>query len=305
MAQKQFLFRSRKLPPGASRARIDITPKKAGWKWIRFVVRQLPAGETWTVKTDGEEVCLVLLAGAIRARVADEEYVIGPRRGVFDDYPHALYLPPGRRVRIDTDAGCELAECRVPSSKQMEPRVVRPEDCGYEIRGGGNATRQIVDIIRPDFPADRLLICEVFTPGGNWSSYPPHKHDVDNPRSKRISTRSTTSASAIRTGMGSSGCMVHARRDAQGRGRRRRGDPGRLSPVRDRVRVRRVLPERARWQPSIDGGHRRSPLFDPSSQLAARRSAAAACQATVRPLKEATDEHRPQKNTEEHRRTQK
>ena len=59
--------------------------------------------------------------------------------------------------------------------------MIRPEDCGYEIRGGGNATRQIVDIVPPAFPADRLLICEVFTPGGNWSSYPPHKHDTDDP----------------------------------------------------------------------------------------------------------------------------
>jgi 5-deoxy-glucuronate isomerase len=59
--------------------------------------------------------------------------------------------------------------------------VIRPEDCGFEIRGGGNATRQIVDIIRPDFPAARLLLCEVYTPAGNWSSYPPHKHDVDRP----------------------------------------------------------------------------------------------------------------------------
>ena len=56
-----------------------------------------------------------------------------------------------------------------------------PSDCGFEIRGGGNATRQIVDIVRPEFPADRLLLCEVFTPGGNWSSYPPHKHDTDDP----------------------------------------------------------------------------------------------------------------------------
>ena len=64
---------------------------------------------------------------------------------------------------------------------KREVRVIRPEDCGFEIRGGGNATRQIVDIIRPEFAADRLLVCEVYTPAGNWSSFPPHKHDVDRP----------------------------------------------------------------------------------------------------------------------------
>ncbi len=75
----------------------------------------------------------------------------------------------------------EIAECRAPSTALLEPRLITPAECGYEIRGGGNATRQIVDILPPAFPADKLLICEVFTPSGNWSSYPPHKHDVDNP----------------------------------------------------------------------------------------------------------------------------
>jgi 5-deoxy-glucuronate isomerase len=78
-------------------------------------------------------------------------------------------------------AGCEIADARVASNKKLEPRAIRPEDCGYEIRGGANASRQIVDIVPPAFAADRLLICEVFTPGGNWSSYPPHKHDTDDP----------------------------------------------------------------------------------------------------------------------------
>lgn len=181
MARKPYLFPSRTLSPGTSGTRIDVTPKKAGWKSIRFIVRQLAAGSTWAMKTGGDEVCLVLLAGAFRASVDRQEYSIGPRRGVFDEYPHALYLLPDLRVRIEATASCELAECRVASRAKMEPRVIRPEDCGYEIRGGGNATRQIVDIVPPDFPADRLLICEVFTPSGNWSSYPPHKHDVDNP----------------------------------------------------------------------------------------------------------------------------
>ncbi len=181
MPQHHTLFRSRRLAPDRSGALIDITPKKAGWKTIRFIVRQLPAGSTWTMKTDGDEVCLVLLAGAFRARVDGRDYSIGPRRSVFDEYPHALYLPPDLRVRIEAASPCQIAECRVASRRKGQPRVIRPEDCGYEIRGGGNATRQIVDIMPPDLPADRLLICEVFTPSGNWSSYPPHKHDVDNP----------------------------------------------------------------------------------------------------------------------------
>ena len=106
---------------------------------------------------------------------------IGPRSDVFGSYPHAVYIPAGTRFQIVARSGCEIADARARSTKRLEPRVIRPEDCGYEIRGGGNATRQIIDVMPPGFPADRLLICEVFTPGGNWSSYPPHKHDVDDP----------------------------------------------------------------------------------------------------------------------------
>jgi 5-deoxy-glucuronate isomerase len=106
---------------------------------------------------------------------------LGPRTDVFAAYPHAVYLPPRTRVRVRAEQTTELADCRTRSRKRLPARVIAPADCGYEIRGGGNATRQIIDIIPPSFPADRLMICEVLTPGGNWSSYPPHKHDVDNP----------------------------------------------------------------------------------------------------------------------------
>jgi 5-deoxy-glucuronate isomerase len=92
-----------------------------------------------------------------------------------------MYVPVGHTFEVRAEELTDFAECRAPSTKRLQPQIVQPEDCGFEIRGGGNATRQIVDILPPSFMADRLLICEVFTPGGNWSSYPPHKHDVDNP----------------------------------------------------------------------------------------------------------------------------
>ena len=87
----------------------------------------------------------------------------------------------GTYLVVNLAPGEYLVQVEAPGFQRFEPRLIRPEDCGFEIRGGGNATRQIVDIIPPSAPADRLLICEVFTPAGNWSSYPPHKHDVDRP----------------------------------------------------------------------------------------------------------------------------
>ena len=181
MARKTLL-KSRTLPPGSGGVLIDVTARKAGWEFIRFAVRRIQSGKTWRARTRGEECCLVLLRGSGDVSIdGGPSTPIGPRQDVFESYPHAVYLPHGHRVSFRAHTASEIAECRAPSDKPLEPRIVRPEDCGYEIRGGGNATRQIVDILPPAFAADRLLICEVFTPAGNWSSFPPHKHDVDNP----------------------------------------------------------------------------------------------------------------------------
>ena len=160
---------------------LDVTPTRAGWTYIHFTVRRLVPGTAWRGRTEGDECCLVLLGGSCSVAWNGGDARLGPRRSVFESYPHALYLPHGHRFAVEAAEPTEIAECRAPSEKSLAPVVIRPEDCGFEIRGGGNATRQIVDIMPPSFPADRLLVCEVFTPSGNWSSYPPHKHDVDNP----------------------------------------------------------------------------------------------------------------------------
>ncbi len=188
-APSRVLFRSRPVPPGRTGAAVDVTRARAGWKWVHFAVRQVAPGAPWRDTTGGEECCLVLLSGACRidyegpAAAPDRSGAasLGPRRDVFTSYPHAMYLPPRTRFTVTATGRTELADGRAPSRRRFAPRAIRPEDCGFEIRGGANATRQIVDILPPDFPADRLLICEVFTPGGNWSSYPPHKHDQDRP----------------------------------------------------------------------------------------------------------------------------
>jgi 5-deoxy-glucuronate isomerase len=178
----QLLHHSRRLPPDTSGVLLEVTPEQAAWPMIHFAVRQLAAGARWEAETGDREHCLVLLCGHVRVRWNGAGWHdLGPRASVFDGYPHAVYLPAGTRVEVVAEQRSELADCRTPSSASLAARVVPPEACGFEIRGGGNATRQIVDILPPGFPADRLLVCEVFTPSGNWSSYPPHKHDVDDP----------------------------------------------------------------------------------------------------------------------------
>lgn len=160
---------------------MEVTPRRAGWRYVHFSVRHVVPRRTWSDQTGRNECCLVLLRGHCRVQVGVNSYTLGPRRDVFSDYPHALYLPRRTRFTVTAEALTELGDGRAPARKDFPVRAIRPEECGFEIRGGGNATRQIVDILPPGFPADRLLVCEVFTPAGNWSSYPPHKHDVDRP----------------------------------------------------------------------------------------------------------------------------
>ena len=106
---------------------------------------------------------------------------VGKRPNVFAGMPYAVYLPIHTEYTVSAETDCELALCSSRAEESHPARLIAPEDVELEVRGGGNATRQINHIIKPEFDAQRLLIVEVYTPSGNWSSYPPHKHDVHNP----------------------------------------------------------------------------------------------------------------------------
>ena len=148
---------------------------------MSFFVRRLQPGNNFRTTTQGEEAAFVLLSGICTADWGSGTQRIGKRTSVFDGLPYAVYLPTGCEITFTAETVCEIAECRAPSEAKLQPRLVTPADVATGLRGGGNASRQIVDIIRPDFSADKLVVIEVYTPGGNWSSYPPHKHDVHNP----------------------------------------------------------------------------------------------------------------------------
>jgi 5-deoxy-glucuronate isomerase len=178
---QEVLFHSAAIAPDKSGVLVSVTRERANWNTIRFCVRRLIAGQFWQNKTTDEEAALVLLGGKAVVDWGEGPKEIGGRKNVFSGYPYAVYLPCGTPFEISASTDCEFADCRTPSSARLVPRIITPVNCREEIRGGGNCTRQIVDLIRPEFPADKLLICEVYTPSGNWSSYPPHKHDVHNP----------------------------------------------------------------------------------------------------------------------------
>jgi 5-deoxy-glucuronate isomerase len=164
-----------------------ITPDSAGWDRVSFRLDVLDCDESLERVADGEEVALVALAGRISVAANGRTWTFGERADVFEGPPQALYLPPGTEYSVRAETCAEWATCGAASDSAYDAREIGPSDYKVELRGAGNASRQVVTVIGPDFPADRLLVVEVWTPAGNWSSYPPHKHDVlDMPAENRL-----------------------------------------------------------------------------------------------------------------------
>jgi 5-deoxy-glucuronate isomerase len=165
---------------GDSGELINVSAADAGWEYTGLVVRRLAADEVWTNATGNDEVALVVLGGRCQVEAAGQRWQLGERRDVFDGKPWALYLPHHTDYRITGEGTVEVAVCGTRAEEGHPPVLIRPEDVDVEIRGAGNAARQINHVVKPSFPAHRLLVVEVITPSGNWSSVPPHKHDVSN-----------------------------------------------------------------------------------------------------------------------------
>jgi len=158
---------------------VEVTPELAGWEYISFQLRRLPAGRSWTFSTGGYEMAIVILSGCIGVESERGQWLhVGKRDSVFNGLPYALYLPRHTSFTVEAETACEYAVALAPTDLDYQPRLVTPRDIEIEIRGGDNATRQINNVIPPGFPCQRLVVVEVYTPGGNWSSYPPHKHDI-------------------------------------------------------------------------------------------------------------------------------
>lgn len=168
---------------------VGTDPERAGWRYLSFRAFPLRDGEAVSVGRPHEETAVVVISGGGVDLVPDDRATIrlAGRRSVFEGMPWSAYVPAGTTVRLVgrpiDGRTVVVAVGHAPASGRSgvssELIVVRPDEVEIEIRGAGNATRQVNNIMMPNFPADRLLVCEVFTPSGNWSGWPPHKHDVD------------------------------------------------------------------------------------------------------------------------------
>jgi len=157
-------------------------PEAVGFQYLGIDGRKLRQGETVEAETGDRELGIVVLGGHCSVRSSAGDFLsIGKRRNVFDGVAYTLYLPVATAFTVTADTDCDIALCYCRAEEKHPARLIRPEEVPIEVRGGGNATRQINHLLMPAFPAHRLLLVEVYTPSGNWSSYPPHKHDVHNP----------------------------------------------------------------------------------------------------------------------------
>lgn len=169
-------------PSGASGKVHHITPQSAGWSYVGFGLYRLKAGEIAAEETGDREVILVLVEGKAEISGAGKDFgELGERMNVFERLPpHAAYLPNGTSWRAKATTDCTLAVCSAPGKGGYEARVIGPAGIGLDERGKGANTRYIHNIAMENRDmADSLLVTEVFTPQGNWSSYPPHRHDED------------------------------------------------------------------------------------------------------------------------------
>ena len=157
-----------------------VTPESAGWGHVGFELYRLQPGQSLEAATAGREVCLVLVGGRARVRAGDKDFgEIGERMGPFEgEKPYAVYLPKGSDYRVEATSALELAVCSAPGGGNHEARLIGPDQVAYSKRGKDTNTRHVHDILPESEPAHSLLVVEVVTPSGCWSSYPSHKHDT-------------------------------------------------------------------------------------------------------------------------------
>jgi 5-deoxy-glucuronate isomerase len=160
---------------------LEVSPERAAWKYVGFEVVRLAGSEPLARDTRDREACFVWLGGTASVIAGQKRWErVGKRANVFDGQPHALHVGPGTAVRITAGRkGCEIAIGWAPAASDAEPRLFK--DAAVEERGEGAMSRTIHQILMEDRAAERLLVTEVLTPAGHWSSYPPHKHDTDDP----------------------------------------------------------------------------------------------------------------------------
>jgi len=164
-----------------------VTPESAGWQQSSLRVLRLEPGGEHTLPTGPEEYVVLPLSGACSVTCAGETFELAGRPSVFEGVSDMAYVPRDSELTVRSREGGRFALASARCDRRLEPRYRAAGDVPVEIRGAGSCSRQVNNFCSADsFEADRLIAVEVLTPGGNWSSYPPHKHDEDRPGEESV-----------------------------------------------------------------------------------------------------------------------
>ncbi|HEX8870171.1 MAG TPA: 5-deoxy-glucuronate isomerase, partial [Lentzea sp.] len=162
---------------------VHLMPEDAGWIYTGLRVMRIEAGWVHTIETGEFEAFVLPLAGSLTVEVDDERYELQGRDSVFTRVTDFAYVPRDASVALSSEDGCEVALPMARCENRLTPKYGPADGVPVEVRGSGNATRQVTNFGTPGVwdHADKLNACELITPDGNWSSYPPHKHDSSEP----------------------------------------------------------------------------------------------------------------------------
>ncbi|PMQ01713.1 MAG: 5-deoxy-glucuronate isomerase [Dictyoglomus sp. NZ13-RE01] len=170
------MFRKVNLEPG-----LNQLVKPGEMEFIEFDIFKGEKGDSYTFSSKDYEVGIIILTGRCNIKVDDISYSsLGARRNVFDGNAYSLYVPNNKEVTIEALENVEIAIGKTKVKTDEDVKLIKPEDVTVRNVGAGNWRRDVKDIIDKRIKAKRLLIGETINPPGNWSSYPPHKHDKDN-----------------------------------------------------------------------------------------------------------------------------
>lgn len=161
---------------------VDISPASAQWRYSSLRVVTLAAGQHYTFSTGESEWIVLPLSGSCSVACDGEVFALEGRTSVFTRVSDFAYVPRDAQVTITSALGGRFALPGAVARRTLAPRYARADDVPVELRGAGNASRQANNFASPEgFETDRLIAVEVLVPGGNWASYPPHKHDEERP----------------------------------------------------------------------------------------------------------------------------
>lgn len=152
---------------------------------LDFTLLKLDAGQSWSGESGDREILAVILGGRATFTVAGRTFTnVGGRPNVFSGKPHSVYIPAGSTVTVEALAPVEIALPSAPSDLATDPYVIEPARVATGRWGAANFGRPyhqiLTEISQPDLSAGRLIVGETYTPSGNWSTYPPHRHTYEN-----------------------------------------------------------------------------------------------------------------------------